>query len=296
MPYKTDRKFNKTALENNATYIDFYERMLLLAITRIEWLNLPDSVNARFAELKTHTLGNTVFVKDPELGYMILPVTPSGQLNVYEEPIAYTAFSINYNKVFKESECVLIRNNYLSRPTTWTLNLFAQRLYNVERSADVNVRLQKFPLIIRCDEKSLLTMKNMYMQVDGDYPYIFARNNVAMGDIEVMETNVPYIADKLNEYKAKIWDEFLDFLGLKNANTDKKERLIKDEVNANNELVNMNAEVMLQSRKLACKKINKLYGLNVDVRLRSVEEQLDYLRREGESGYGEIYDTVKNAD
>ena len=57
------------------------------------------------------------------------------------------------------------------------------------------------------------------------------------------------------------------------CSTKKRERLISDETNTNNELINLNLMSYLQPRKLACKQFNEKYGLTgdkaIDVKVRS---------------------------
>ena len=84
------------------------------------------------------------------------------------------------------------------------------------------------------------------------------------------------------------WDYKVDIkrYGINNANTDKRERLITDEVNANNQLVQLCGDTGLLCRKQACEKFNKLYGTNIDVELRQkpVEYSAEVIQNE------QIYD------
>lgn len=55
---------------------------------------------------------------------------------------------------------------------------------------------------------------------------------------------------------------------------EKAERLITDEANSNNELINLNLQASLAPRKEACRQFNELFGLTgtdkeIDVRVRS---------------------------
>ena len=60
----------------------------------------------------------------------------------------------------------------------------------------------------------------------------------------------------------------MTFLGINNANTEKRERLITDEVEANNEHIDLSAECMLKARQRAAEQINELFGTNITVKLR----------------------------
>ena len=92
-------------------------------------------------------------------------------------------------------------------------------------------------------------------------------------DIKVDDLSVPYVADKLLDDKKKIENELLTLFGLNNVG-DKKERLIVDEANANNDYINRNVDLLYKNRKLACDKINEKFGLNISVkRVNNVEEK-----------------------
>lgn len=263
----------KTPNMNTLTANDYYDRLKLIALSLFEWEGLPESCNARFLELTLYTYGRALFINDDELGFLNMRCTPSGTLNNYDEPVSYRAYSTVYDKEFARDDCVLIRNNYLERSTDQTVMLFASRLTEAERTIDVNIKAQKTPVLIRCDDKDRLTMKNLYQKYDGNEPFILGGKALNLEGLKVLKTDAPFVADKIQQYKHEIWNEALTFFGINNANSDKRERLITDEVNANNEVISINAEAMLLTRREACEQINKKYGLNVSVTMRSFDEQ-----------------------
>jgi hypothetical protein len=281
---------NSAQTMNVMTANDYYDRLRLIATTLFEWEGLPESCNARFLEKTLYTFGQALFVNDPDLGYLTLKCTPSGELNYYDEPLSYTANGVGYNKRFNKDECVVIRNNYLDRATDWSVVLFASRLTEAERTIDTNIKAQKTPYIVCCDQKDLLTMKNIVKQKDDNELTIFGSKSLNIDAIKVHTTKAEFVADKLQEYKQQIWNEAMTFFGINNdgGNTQKRERMITDEVNANNELISINAEAMLLTRQEACKQINKLYNLNVTVKLRQQAQEVEETE-EGEEN-GEIHD------
>ena len=156
-------------------------------------------------------------------------------------------------------------------PTESTIRLFCTRLYEVERSLDTNIKSCKTPILLLCDEKQRLTLKNLYMKYDGNQPFIFGDKDLFTkgSTITSIKTEAPYLADKLMEYKRAIWNEALTFLGINNVAEEKKERLVTDEASGNNELINMNLNSYYKLRKKACEEINRKYGLNVNVKVNS---------------------------
>lgn len=174
-----------------------------------------------------------------------------------------------------DNECILVQNNWDLLPTVTTLNLFGYRLYMADRTCDVNISAQRTPVLVVVDEKQRLTMQNLYNQYNGNQPFIFGdKQQLSANQIQALNTQAPFIADKIMDYKKEIWNEALTFLGINNILVDKKERMISDEVNSNNELINLNLQSYLAPRQLACKQFNKKFGFEntdkeISVRLRS---------------------------
>lgn len=260
-------QFKETAVLNNLTFEDYYDRLTLLALTMFKWENLPKSMDAYYLERSLYYTGLACFCFDDTYGWLSLKCMPSRELNVYEYATHYTAYSINYTKEFKKDDIILVRNNVLVKPTFKTIQLFARRLYECERTLDVNVKAQKTPVLIKCNEKERLSLLNVYQKYDGNEPVIFGKKELDTNNIEVLKTDAPFIANDLLTYKQSVWSEVLTFLGINNVGREKGERLITDEVNANNEAINISADVMLETRQQACKEFNEKTGLNISVKL-----------------------------
>ena len=269
--------FGNAATINNLTYQDYYKRLRLLALSMFEWENLPDTMDARYLEKSLYYFGLACFCYDWRMGWLSLRCIPSAELNIYEEAVSYTAYSINYTKEYPRDEIIIVRNNLERIPTDLTIRLFAQRLYEAERAIETNVKAQKTPVLIRCDEKQRLTLKNVYQKYDGNEPVIFGDKNLDLSGIEVLKTDAPFVAKELEQYKQAVFSEVLAFLGINSTPYEKSERLVKDEVNSNNQFVMMSAGTMLATRKNACEEFNKKYGYNINVRIRTYEEYKDLM-------------------
>lgn len=248
---------------------DYYSRLKNIALSMFKWEGLPDTCSERFLEDSLFHYGNAIFVDDPEHGFLTLRATPAATLNFYNEPIAYTAHSTGYNRIFERDNCVYIRNNYIEKSTDSTILIYAERLARLDSAIDVNVNAQKTPVLIRCDDKTKYSLESVYNQYTGDKPVIFGTKSLQEKPLESITTGAPFVADKLREEKRAVWNEVLEFLGLNTNPADKKkERLIVNEVNANNEQIDAQLQTMLLCRQNACNEINSLYGLNVSVSLR----------------------------
>ena len=285
----------KDALElNNATFNDYLNRFKRIALSMFEWVNLPSSMDARYLEKCLFYNGQAALLKDKTYGFINTKAAANGYVNIYGLPTKINCFSYSYQSIRtlytglnenlspaqmeyqKNNECILVMNNEDRLPTAGSLELFAWRLYNADRTCDVNITAQKTPVLIVTDEKQRLTMMQMYNQYNGNQPFIFGDKNLLTDGIklEAIRTESPYIVDKITDYKKEIWNEALTFLGINNIARDKKERLTENESSENNELVNLNLQAMLIPRIRACKQFNEKFGLTgtdkeISVRVRS---------------------------
>ena len=263
----------KPNIRNTIVFHDYYARLKAIALSMFEWDGLPETCNARFLEDCLFHYGQAVFVDDPEMSFLNLKVTPADTLNVYNEPLAFTAYSTGYSKIFKADDCVYIRNNYLEKSTESSILIFADKLAEIDVAALVNIKAQKTPVLVRCDEKTRMSLEAVYNQYEGTRPVVWGAKSLSEKPLEVLKTDATFVADKLREEKRAIWNEALEFLGLNtNPSDKKKERLIVNEVNANNEQIDIQCHAMLLTRQQACKEINEKFGLNVSVKRRVHED------------------------
>ena len=274
----SNKNFWESSYMNNRTYMQYYNRLTELSISMFEWKNLPDTIDPRFLELTLFSDGMSVFFRDEDLGDLALQCMISGQLDVYRIPINRVAYATNgYRRNLDNTNSVIIFNNMLHTNSMLDVEMFSRRLYNLDRAIDVNANAQKTPVLIQCDENQRLTMKNLYEQYDGNQPFIFGDKALNTNGLKVLKTDAPYVADRLYELKTQIWNEALTYLGISNTNIMKKERMITDEVQRNQGGVIASRYSRLDSRKQACKKINEMFGLNIDVEYREDYQLYDDL-------------------
>ena len=174
-----------------------------------------------------------------------------------------------FNYECTEDNSVIIFQNYLRVPMWLTLWQYASRLAETQRTIDINCRQQRTARIIRCNEDQRLTYLNAAKEVDEGKPWVHGDKNLDLDAFQVFDITTPYVGNELQTYKHQLWNEALTYLGVENVNTDKKERLISDEVVNNMGDVEAERFTRLNARKQACDEINKLFGLDVKVDFRS---------------------------
>lgn len=267
----------ESALLNNRTYQQYYNRLLELSINMYEWKNLPDTVDERFLELTLFSDGMAVYFRDEILGDLCLQTMNGGNLDVYRIPMERTAYAANgYQVRLDPANSVIIFNNYTHTNSMLDIEMYARRLYNIERAIDVNVNAQKTPVMVIGSEAQRLTLKNLMMQYDGNEPFIYGDDNLNVNALNVLRLDAPYVADKLNILKRQIWNEALTYLGIENSNTEKKERLVTDEITSNLGGVEAQRFCRLNARRKAADQINAMFGTNITVGFREEKEDTQY--------------------
>lgn len=265
MPKKVRDTFFKSSLFDNRTSWNNYTfRLYEMAMSRGVWSDMPDTIDVRYLEQVLITQGAAVFFRDEVLGFLCLPVTLNGKLDVYGNPRDFVAISdTGYTKNLNVNNGVIIYNNYLRTPNIFDIKYYADRLYQYDRIIDVNINAQKTPILIKADQNEILTMKNVYQKYDGNQPVIYGKKTLSDDSLTVLKTDAPWVADKIYDLKSKIWNEALTQLGIPNSDTTKRERMIKDEVLTAQGAVIATRNSPEKMRQIACDKINKMFGLDI---------------------------------
>jgi len=265
------KRVTATDIDNILTERFLYKRFQLLALNMFKWTGLDAlGVEERHVENWLFSEGKCLVFKDKMNGLMCLKCDGLGT-NVLDDPTHYRATGFGYSEVYKADECVVIENNKLRMPTADAIEYFTNQLYEVVRTRDTNIKTLKLPFVLACNDKNVLTMKKIMEAIDNNEPCLTVNKDIVNIDdfVKVLPTGVKPLTAELTDQYHDIMNEALTYLGINNANTDKKERLITSEANANNQLIESCAEMFLEARQRACEEINKMFGTNISVELRN---------------------------
>lgn len=269
-------QFGESLNDNMRSYHEYVDRLTELSMSMFKWENLPDTVDERYLELTLFRNGNAVFFKDEVIGYLALTCACNGPFDVYRIPINRRAYAVNgYQKNLNNNDSVLIYNNMLHTNALRVVRIFAKKLYELDQIIMVNAKAQKTPVLLQGSEPQRLTLKNLYMQYDGNQPFIFGDKNLDINSLKVLKTDAPYVGDKLSELKSRVWNEALTYLGISNLSIQKKERLITDEAIRSMGGTIASRYSRLESRRKACEQINNMFDLNLEVNFREDFRQTD---------------------
>ena len=268
-------------MANNMSFSYYYYKLMLVARSLFEWENLPNNMDERWIEKYLFTSGKCIFYKDPTMGFMVAGLAQQGSVNCYGDPTSVWPVAENYTyngeKLVNGENCYVIRNNDLMLPNFPIIRHYAYKLCNIDRAIDTNVEACKTPIIVRCSEKQKLSLKNAINQRKDNEPVIWSSDLADINEmVDTLTTNAPIVFPQLQTQKHMILNEVFTDLGINNANMDKRERMVANEVEANNEQVKACEDVMLKARQQACKEINRIFGTNISVKRRKLEEIPEY--------------------
>ena len=257
-------------LQNVRTFDYYFNRLSNIALAVFEWTDLPDTVDPRFLELSIYRNGMCLFFKDEVLDrFDALPCMIGGTFDTHNIPILRRAYAANgYQYECNNENSVIIYHNYMHGVPLWDIEMFATRLAEYQRTEDVNVRAQKTPIITLADDDQKAAWENIILSYMGNVPLMLANKSLNPDALKVLKTDAPFNADKIEELRVQVWNDAMSYLGVSNVNVTKKERLITDEVQRNMGGVLASRYSPLEMRKMACEKINEMWGLNVDVKYR----------------------------
>ena len=249
----------------------------MLALNRYKWENLPNGIESRYIEQMLYDNGECAMFDHPDLGLCILRSSSRENLNIYGEPTKLTLTGFNEHRTVLMDECVRILNNDLGLPTLQNIVYYARRMAEIDDIIMQNLRQQRVPYLFATDENNSFSMKSLYDRMYQGEPAIFIDKEMLKGEPEnimVIPTTAPYLVDKLQIQKQEMERELLTFLGINNT-LEKKERLLVDETNSNNQFIKMASDIGYKQRQLACQKMNEMFGLNI-----SVVETQDEMKQE----------------
>lgn len=262
---KKTNSFFTSLIDNQFSFMNYFEELVNIAVSSIRWEGLPPEIDERYLEYILCLHGYALFYRDEFAErYVALRCTIGAPFNVYNVPTERVAYA-NNNYIYRPGadKSVLIYNNYLRTSMASRLQYYAKRLYDLDRTIDINARTQKTPILLACDADDRLTILNLYKKYDGNEPVIAGTSSIKADSLKALSTGAPYVGDKLYDLRMNIMNEVLCYIGINNMADHKKERMSKDEVNITNGFVYANRQARLAMREQAAREIKSKFGLEV---------------------------------
>ena len=273
-------KWVEDLVRNLDLYDRFFEQILNLAINRIEWKNLPKTCDERFLELGLFVRGQMLFFQDDVYDeetkgkpYYCLNCTVGGPVNMYGIPKERQAYTVDADNPMwhrNESNSVIIYNNRLHRPSAYHIESFAYRLYSIMSALNINMEHQKTPFWFKGPEEQMLSMENIYQRYRNNAYVFFGDNSFSPQDVQLFLTPAPFLGHDLFTMYVNTWSDIYTWLGIESQMIEKRERIQTAEINAGLATVEANRLTIMTERETAAKKINEMFGLNIEPTFRQI--------------------------
>lgn len=291
-PEQTQDKLFVQIAKHQKYFNHYYEWLQRIAYQLYEW-EVPKEIPKTLIECYLHEYGQVAFYDDPLYGKIMVQGASTGVGN-YNYPTGYVSndkyyadvtFPLYYyGRIQDKNMGAMISNQiglYNTKFNYASLSIFqiyAEQLAFIKQVSDLNLNTQKTPIVMVIDDTMRTQqVEELYTQYDGNNPVIFTRRildesgNPKLGGqmkdmITTLKTDAPFLLDKLETQKQKVWDEAMSSLGLMNTVQYKKERMTKSESEANQEQVFAVQNSMLQARLEGCELVNKALGWDISVK------------------------------
>lgn len=268
-------------LTNFATFAYYARRLFRLACTRFRTKGLPENIDPSFYAQKRTEDGAVCFFRDDVSGLIwALPFAYEGE-DLQGNPTTWTAYGENGVEYpgLNPSNSVIIWDNYIHGSSIYPdLMMFAKRLEIIERTMDTNIQGQKTPYILQGTKTQLESLKQTYKELSANVPYIVLDKSMNPREAIVSLTTTPFISSDLQIIKRNIWNEAMTFLGIENANSEKKERLVTQEATGMQGVIDNELIGTLKSIRECEEKANALFGLDLDtvISVDDIRKELGY--------------------
>lgn len=227
------KRLINSQLCNYKTYLMYRRRCLTLAENVFKFINLPEFIDKSYINRQLVFNGSIAFFVDDVLGLLALPYENNGGLDVYGRPKRIHVHSnTGYSKNLSYGEFVIMYDNNGYYPLILDIVQYAERLALSARTTDINIGQQKTPRFWKTKNENLESVKALVNNVDSNTETVIAYDNLDLDDTTLVLEPAPYVADKIDIHQEKIWNEFLCLIGVANLQYQKKERNIKDEIQA----------------------------------------------------------------
>lgn len=274
-----------TTAEMNAKTQRFWRNYVMsLALEQFEWVNLPKEVDPRFVEMTLLYQGwGCFFEKAPG----VLAFAGGAQtdiLDMYYNPQEVQLIAGNgtqtwdrrCNDVVKTApdgtpyvepaSAAYCFDNQLRYPMMEYIELFARRLAHIDRTIDQNVLAQLTPWLLTCSEEARTDTANYFKQLAGHEPAIIENEGFSFSaQAGVLNTQAPFVADKLHDLKVDLIADLMNCLGTDSMSGEKRERMIQGEMDSNNEQIALSRYARLECRRKAAERCNELFGTDIEV-------------------------------
>ncbi len=246
-------RIKKSMKNNNAHYIHYVSDLMEICLGQFNYNDYPNSMDMFYFEYWLMLNGSVLVFRDEVLNEILcLPWQPEGTFNVYFKPTRLVAHSLDYyyDKLTPYNS-VIVYNTKSRKDSYSDILYFAERLWKLDQTFDINVISLRTPVIVKGDEKLKFSLLNMLSQFMGGVPYIGVKSGLT-DSIEVLDLKAEAHLNEILEAKRQLYNDALSSIGVRSI-PEKTAHMTNQEI-----------DVLVQDSKgvYRSKKEARLVGLN----------------------------------
>ena len=275
-----------TVHASNTALSAFFQRYLMLKLFSRYDFTLPEDWDYDYFRYVLFTIGFIGVMQTDKYGVICQHGTASGY-NVYYRPSRLLVSNPALRRTYDLRigvDCEIIKLSPDWRGAYDLIQLYADQMAVCMEAFGVNAINSKFAFVFAADNKAMAeTMKKMFDQISSGQPASFVSDKQLFDDegnprwqLFVNNLKQNYVGNDLLQSLTTIEHKFNTLIGFNNANTDKKERLNSDEVNATNEEVRSLSSLWLEEMTDSMNKVNEMFDLNLSVKLREIDNDITF--------------------
>ena len=275
-------------IHTNSALKGYYMKYLIQKVMSVyEFENIPDNWNTSYFMYCLYCLGFIAVINVDKYGIIPQHCMLGGRVGLYYQPtravVTNSLFKKSYNLLI-DKECTLIKLQPNYSGIMDIISFYASMMALCAESSAINLINTKLAYVYMSDDKNKAqSFKKMHDEITTGNPAVFIDKKLFNEDGSpnwiLFNQNLKntYISNDILLELTKWEDKFNTEIGIPNANTEKRERLIQDEVNANNIDTISKATLWLETIREGLEKTNKLFGTNIKVKFRFNNEAMNTL-------------------
>ena len=217
--------------------------------------------------------------KNQEIGVLALVPYAVSQWNIFDQPTIVTYISkrgasfIPTEPQIVNKKCVIIWAHPTHKPIYSLVSWYIERIADIERTIKVNLFVHKLPRLMVVDPEDEQAVKEVMDAIENGEVRISISAHTWQAIKNVLDGGATYIIDKLHQYKQNVENELLTMLGINNTPHEKAERLITDEANSNNQLIEEYGDCFKDTIDASCEDVTEVLGFKLTQKVKEIKQE-----------------------
>lgn len=265
--YNLQEYCNKLGINYDATYFKWLKDIINTKVSMFKYKNLPGTLTSQIMETSLLFRNYLCFYYDKRLQEVVLCCYRfGGDYDLYYKPVTVDLLTISGRPLAVQvpyEDIIPVRDNDMDIIPFLTLNAWIGKVIDAEKTLDILVRLVRFPTVIS-GSKEQATMLKKLLEKNLNYEG-FVIGDKTLGDVlQQNDIKLPTTLEEMYSIMEKYRNMALASMGIYGVDN-KRERLIANEVQSNNDYVDFVYQGMLNQRQEFVKLANEKWGLNIEL-------------------------------